>query len=58
MVEEIQPYMIKQRNRYLKTYKKVKTKAYYVKEEKKQKLKTHIRIFGHKYACTYIGLRT
>ena len=48
--------MVKQRNRYLTTYKKVKTKAYYVKEKNKQKLKTQIRVFGHKYAYAYIGL--
>ena len=35
-----------------------KTKAYHVKETKKQKQKTWIRVSGHEYVCAYIGLRT
>ena len=47
--------MVTQRNRYSKTYKNVKTEAYYVKENKKQKQKTNIRVSQHEYACAYIG---
>ena len=35
-----------------------KTEAYYINEIKKQKQKTWIRVSGHEYACTYIGLHT
>ena len=35
------------------------TEAYYMEEAKKQKQKkTQIKVFMHKYACAYIGLRT
>ena len=30
----------------------------YIKEKKKQKQKTQIRVSGHKYECVYIGLYT
>ena len=50
--------VVKQRNKYSKTCKKVKTKAYYIKEKKRQKQETQIRVFGHEYACAYIGLCT
>ena len=50
--------VVTQRNRYSKTYKNVKTEAYYVKEKKKQKQKTNIKVSKHEYACAYISLRT
>ena len=34
------------------------TEAYDVKETKKQKQKTQIRVFGYEYVCAYIGLHT
>ena len=35
-----------------------KIEAYYMIEMKKQKQKAWIRVFGHEYACAYIGLHT
>ena len=49
---------IKQKNKDSKTYKEVKTEAYDVKEITRQKQKIQFRVFGHKYTCAYIGLRT
>ena len=37
---------------------RVKTEAFYVKEIKKQKQKTQIRVSGQEYAFTYMGLHT
>ena len=47
----------KKKKRRLKIIKRVKIEACYVKGKKKQKQKTQISVFGHKYACAYIGLR-
>ena len=49
---------IKQRNKDLKSIKRNKTEAYDVNEKKKQEQKTQIMVFGHEYACAYIGLCT